>query len=288
MTATNFISGVPKDILTLPVESDAAKSLGATSLKPEKSVNYSVGVASEPTSSLGVTADYYYITINDRIVLSENFVGTKVASLFPGRVVGGARFFTNAIDTRTAGLDIVANYGFNMSGRGTLRFTGGYAKNKTWVTRVSKTPPELVGQDEVLFGRVERARIEEGQPKENVLTSANWQWQRLGVTLRAQRFGSVVVRNPRLGVAPASQVRDQRFSGKWISDVSASYDILQRLKLTIGADNVFDTYPDKNNQNGSAQANFSGNANFGIFPYNGVSPFGFNGRFIYLRTSYRF
>lgn len=287
-TATNFISGVPKDILTLPVESQAAKSLGAKSLEPEKSVNYSVGIASEPTMSLGVTADYYYITIDNRIALSENFVGPNVANLFPGREVSGARFFTNAIDTRTAGLDIVANYGLNMRGRGTLRFTGGYAKNKTWVTRVTKTPPELVGQDEVLFGRVERARIEEGQPKENVLTSANWQWQRLGLTLRSQRFGSVVVRNPRKGVALASQVADQRFSGKWISDVSASYDILTGLKLTVGADNVFDTYPDKNSQVGSAQANFSGNANFGIFPYNGVTPFGFNGRFVYLRTSYRF
>ena len=287
-TATNFISGVPKDILTLPVESPAAKSLGAESLKPEKSINYSVGIASEPIPSLGFTADYYYIGINDRIALSENFVGPNVANLFPGREVSGARFFTNAIDTRTAGLDIVANYGVNMRGRGTLRFTGGYAKNKTWVTRVTKTPPELVGQDEVLFGRVERARIEEGQPKENVLTSVNWTWQKLGLTLRSQRFGSVVVRNPRLGVAPASQVADQRFSGKWITDVSASYDIINRLKLTLGADNVFDTYPDKNSQVGSAQAGFSGNANFGIFPYNGVSPFGFNGRFIYARTTFRF
>jgi len=287
-TATNFISGVPKDILTLPVESKEAKSLGAESLKPEKSINYSIGIASEPTPSLGITVDYYYIQIDDRIALSENFVGPNVATLFPGREVSGARFFTNAIDTRTYGIDVVANYGINLKGRGTLRLTGGYAQNNTYVDRVSATPPQLVGQDEVLFGRVERARIEEGQPKNNVLTSVNWQWNKLGLTLRSQRFGEVTVRNPRVGVAPASQVADQTFSAKWITDISASYDLLQKLRFTVGADNAFDVYPDKNSQNGSAQANFSGNANFGIFPYNGVTPFGFNGRFMYLRTTYRF
>ena len=287
-TATNFIGGVPKDILTLPVESDAARALGAASLKPEKSINYSVGIASEPIPSFGISVDYYYIIIEDRIVLSENFVGPNVANLFPGREVGGARFFTNAIDTRTFGFDVVANYGINLQGRGTVRLTGGYAQNETYVDRVSKTPPELVGQDEVLFGRVERARIEEGQPKNNILASANYQWQKLGLTLRAQRFGEVTVRTPRLNIAPANQQADQTFSAKWISDVSASFDLIQRLRLTVGADNVFDVYPDRNSQNGDARKGFSGNSFFGIFAYNGASPFGFNGRFIYARTSYRF
>ena len=58
--------------------------------------------------------------------------------------------------------------------------------------------------------------------------------------------------------------------------------------LTVGADNVFDVYPDENDDRGDVAANVAGNANFGIFPYNGISPFGFNGRFLYARASIDF
>jgi hypothetical protein len=51
-------------------------------------------------------------------------------------------------------------------------------------------------------------------------------------------------------------------------------------------------YPDRNNNNGFITANYNaigtengGTSNFGIFPYAGISPFGFNGRFIYTRVA---
>ena len=287
-TATNFISGVPKDVLTLPVEGADARALGATSLRPEKSRNYSLGVALEPLPTLGLTVDYYQITISDRIVLSENFVGPQIENYFlaQGRTVSGARFFTNAIDTKTGGVDVVANYGFNFGPRGAMKLTAGYNRTDTHVTHVDNTPSQLQGQQEVLFGRVERARIEEGQPRSNLLASLNYDVRRLGVSVRGQRFGAVTVRNP-ISSNPATQVQDQTFGAKTITDVSVSYRFLDRLTLTAGSDNVFDVYPDKNNQTGSVSANFSGNANFGIFPYNQVSPFGFNGRFVYGRFAYQ-
>ncbi len=49
---------------------------------------------------------------------------------------------------------------------------------------------------------------------------------------------------------------------------------------------MFDVYPDENNNLGSVAQNFGGNSNFGIFPYSGISPFGFNGRFVYARVSF--
>ena len=62
-------------------------------------------------------------------------------------------------------------------------------------------------------------------------------------------------------------------------------DWKERVTITVGADNVFDVYPDANSDPGSAATNRAGNANFGIFPYNQYSPFGFNGRFVYARLS---
>ena len=81
---------------------------------------------------------------------------------------------------------------------------------------------------------------------------------------------------------------DQTFAAKYITDVSASYRFLNRLTVAFGADNVLDVYPDANNDAGdpTPSVNRGGNANFGIFPFNSLSPFGFNGRYIYTRLSF--
>jgi iron complex outermembrane receptor protein len=285
-TATNFVNGVPNDILTLPVESQDAKALGASSLRPEKSHNYSAGVALQPLPTLGLTIDYYQILISDRIVLSGNFIGPAIQTYFAsqGRAVNGARYFTNAVDTKTGGVDVVANYGYDLGSAGALKFTAGYNRTQSKVIHIAPTPAALGNQGETLFDRVEKARIEEGQPRSNVLASIMYDIDKLGFTVRGQRFGAVWSRNS-ISSNPATQVRDQNFGAKIITDVSASYRLLDRLSLTVGSDNVFDVYPDENNQLGNSTS-FSGNSNFGIFPYNQVSPFGFNGRFVYGRVSY--
>ena len=111
-TATNFIGGIPFEVRTFRVVSPEAKLLGAEPLKAEKSKNYSLGLTSQPTDGMSITVDAYQIDIKDRIVLSENLTGTAVQNFltsrgFPG--VTGGRFFTNAIGTRTKGVDIISS-----------------------------------------------------------------------------------------------------------------------------------------------------------------------------------
>ncbi|HVE77853.1 MAG TPA: TonB-dependent receptor [Gemmatimonadaceae bacterium] len=284
-TATNFISGVPFEVRTFPVSSREAQLLGARPLKPEKSRNYSLGVALEPAQALSLTVDAYQIDIDDRIVFSENFTGTAIRDYFISQGitgVTGGRFFTNAIDTRTKGIDVVANYGINLRSRGVVRMVAGFNANRTKVRKVVvPTPPQLGDLSETLFGRVERARIEEGQPRNNFLASVQYDYGRWGFNVRTQRFGQVVVRN-----APATpQPPDQTFGAKAITDVNVSTRLGNRVTLTAGADNILDVYPDENSDRGNVATNYAGNANFGIFAYNGVSPFGFNGRFVYLRAT---
>jgi iron complex outermembrane receptor protein len=282
-TSTNFVNGQPFDNRTFPVSSDVARALGATSLTAEKSENYSFGVALSPVKNLSLTADYYQILIDDRIVFSGNFNQPAVVTFltsqgFPN--VAGARFFTNAIDTRTLGVDVVANYGLAIGATSTLRLTGGYNYNVNRVLRVAPTPPALSAFQETLFDRVERARIEVGQPRNNLYLSGVFNYQDLGLTLRTQRFGEVTS----FGTDPTG-VLDQTFGAKWITDVAASYTFRQRFTFTAGVDNVFDVYPDVNNQGNATTA---GNNNFGIFPYNQISPFGFNGAFYYGRLTFGF
>ncbi|MEA2722798.1 MAG: iron complex outerrane recepter protein [Gemmatimonadales bacterium] len=282
-TSTNFINGQPFDNRTFPVTSAVARALGASDLTPEQSTNYSFGVALNPVKNLSVTADYYQILIDDRIVFSGNFTGAAIRTFlenagFPG--VAGGRFFTNAIDTRTLGVDIVANYGFAIGGTSTLRLTGGFNYNVNRVLRVAPTPAALSAFQETLFDRVERARIEVGQPKDNLYLSGVFNYQDLGFTLRTQRFGEVTS----FGTDPTG-VLDQTFSAKWITDVNASYTFGGRFTLAAGVDNVFDVYPD---ENALGDATTAGTNNFGIFPFNQISPFGFNGAFYYGRLTFGF
>ena len=294
-TATNFVGGVPLEIRTLPVDDPLADSLGASPLKPEKSVNYSLGVALEPVSALSLTADYYRIDITDRIVFSENLTGAAIVSFFTrnGRPeVTGARYFTNALDTRTDGVDVIANYGLSFENQGVLRLTAGLNVNHTKLTRVDSIATTAVQTNLLKFGRVERVRTERGQPRDNILLAANYNLGKFGAVLRTQRFGQVTTAN-----VIQTDTLDQTFGAKWITDVNASYTLGRVYTLTVGADNLLDVYPDRNSYPGNplngpvrnAVATpgngVAGNGNVGIFPYSGVSPFGFNGRFVYGKLS---
>jgi iron complex outermembrane recepter protein len=288
-TATNFVGGVPFDIKTFPANTPEAGALGASPLKAEKSRNVGFGLAAEPIPALSITADYYYIEVDDRIVLSNNFTGTAaVAALASIGITGisGGRYFTNAIDTRTRGYDVIANYGLTLSPTSAVRLSAAYNWNRTRVTRVDTLPTNLSGLRSSLFDRVEQSRIEVGNPENNLILGAMYTLAKLGVNLRTQRYGQVTA----LGTAPTNAFGplDQTYAPKWITDVSASYGI-GRLNVSIGADNVFDVYPDRNNNNGNIAtlaAENGGTSNFGIFPYAGISPFGFNGRFIYTKLTF--
>lgn len=287
--ATTFVNGQPVDIKTLPVASREARLLGARDLTPENSVNLSAGVTLQPTKSFTITADYYDIAISDRIVLSENFIGAGIQAFFAANgfpAVNGGRYFTNAIDTKTTGLDVVANYGIDLKQRGLLRLTAGYNQNRTKVTNVVvNTPPQLGNLDEQLFGRAERGRIEVGQPRNNLILTGAYERRNFTFTARTQRFGEVTSIAAR-AVGTARQVPDQTYSAKFITDLSASYKLWQRTTVTLGSDNVFDVYPDENRDRGDLATNYAGQGTFGVFRYPGLSPFGFNGRFLYARVGY--
>ncbi len=275
-TSTNFINGVPFEIRTFPVSSRPAQLLGAKTLTPEKSNNLGAGITLQPVPALSITADYYRIDINDRVVLSENLTQTAVRDFLaangePG--IGGGRFFTNAIDTRTSGVDLVANYGLNFKRHGILRLTAGASFNETKITAQKQvTPPALAALNDALYSRVERGRVERGQPRSNFVFSATHQVSKFTLTARTQRFGEVTG----FGTVVAN---DQTFSPKWISDASIGLALRENVQVTFGADNLFDVYPDKN---------VPQNSNNGIFPFSGISPFGFNGRFAFARMNFRF
>jgi iron complex outermembrane receptor protein len=120
--------------------------------------------------------------------------------------------------------------------------------------------------------------FEQGNPSDKFAASVNWTMQRFGATLRATRYGKAL--NP--GTTPAN---DFVLDPKTLVDLEARYDVTDHVQLAVGADNVFDEYPDPftTGRDGTVNLNSTGNT-----PYSNYSPFGFTGRYLYGRVSVSF
>jgi iron complex outermembrane receptor protein len=277
--STNFLldtaSGqfLPQEVATFPVGSDEARALGATALTPEQSKHFSGGVVINPLSGLDVTADFYRIDIDDRIVFSDNFTGPRIVEfLRPFGAATSARFFTNAIDTETKGVDLTVNYLTTLTD-GTLRLTFGFNHTSTEVVRILPTPPQLVGLENTLFSSVppndiEKRRYECAQPKDSVRLTGDWQWRRLGVVARESLFGEYC----------SLEAVDQIFEAEWVTDLEFNYRI-PRAVLGFGVQNLTNTFPDR-------LLPVPAFNNIRTFPRN--SPFGFNGRYLYGKLTVMF
>jgi len=282
--STNFLLNTATGLLepfetgTYRVNSPIARILGAQDLKAEKSKNLSAGAVWQPTPDLEVTFDYFHIDIDDRIVFSGNFTSAAVQALIKPLGATAARFFTNAIDTETNGYDAVVNYQRPVMG-GRLDLSAAYSNNETKVVGAVVTPAQLTGLGEVLFDRIERRRVECGQPKDNTRLMQSWNRSGWNVTARESRYGDYCS----FTILPAD---DQIYGAEWVSDLELAYKWRQ-YTLAVGAENIFDTFPDRNlvrNANGA----FTAQGNNGIFTYPINAPFGMNGRFVYTRVGYTF
>ncbi len=269
--ATNFIGGVPFEVGTFPVNTEVAKALGAKPLEAETSVNTGAGFTFT-TSNFDLTVDGYLISLNNRVVLSENFTGSGVRDFLNNLGINatGGRYFTNAVDTKTYGVDITAKYGVQLTPSSNLKFVLAMNFNKTEITNRDeiKTPSEIKAITDIpLMGRVEQGRIEKGQPLSSWNFMANYNYDKFGATFRLLRYGEFSIFNN-------DPKRDQTYGNVWNADIDLSYSLMQQLTLAVGVNNIFDTYPDKTVKRNSFN---------GIFPYSGLSPSGFNGRFLYTR-----
>jgi iron complex outermembrane receptor protein len=271
-------------IRTLPVHTQAAKLLGARPLEPETSLNFSGGIIADIPRLPVITADFYAVDVDDRIVRSAEFRDPSVRRLLEQngiQGVAGGQYFANAIDTRTRGLDIVANYGIIVGRNGVLRVTGGYNQTRTRVTHIAEVPPELRNFQSLLFGRAQEGAVEAGQPDRTVTFTADYSVNRFGVNLHNQRFGQASLLD---SDDPAS---DQTVRAKWITDAGATYRLSPHFRISANAANLFDVYPTEwiDFKDG---VNAKGMSVAGNFRYpGGISPFGMNGRTVYLHLSYR-
>ena len=269
---------VPLEVGTFRIGSDVANALGAQPLKEETSISGSLGFTLQPIDNLLLTLDFFRIDIDDRIVLSGLFrtENPQIAPLLEPLGVRGGQFFTNAIDTETWGADLVVSWrGTLGDGDTSLALTGAANWNETDVVGDVKTPDVLAGLGETLFDRRERAFVEHGQPRQLYNIGGTLKHGPVSTNLRFNYFGEVLT----VEVASDPSI-DQVFEGKWLTDLSCTYDFPNGLSVTVGGNNIFDVFPDENRD----EISFNG-----IFVYpRRTAPFGFNGGYYYGRLGYRF
>lgn len=278
---------------TLPGTDPAAQALGAEPLAPETSTNFSIGLVYQPLDNVDISVDVYQIEVDDRIALSTQFnrgdtlpalgggtIGDEISALLDSAgfdaSLGGVNYFTNAIDTRARGIDIVATWGVDRSW-GAVSTSLAYNYNDAEVTSVDPNPPELSGlvlADGDPLEQFDRARLgtytDEIPPSKLVLSSVYTRGN-LIANVRATRFGE-------WDNVAAVAAADTNNDAAWIVDLELGYEFLNGIAVYGGANNIFNDYPE--NHNGGLDG-------LGRPDYDTNSPYGFTGGSYYLRAAYR-
>ena len=279
---------VPSQVRTFRNDSQVAKDIGIPELKEETSRNFSAGFVFSPTPALTITTDFYYILIDDRIVLpnrirsSDADLSQEVKDILAQERVSQAQFFMNAADTTTKGVDIVASFDHSFADSSALKIVFAGTVNETEVTDTNL--PELL--DEKFFDEQARSMIEEWQPKDRFSLSGSYSKGFASLLVAVHRYGEYTV---------VDGGKRQTYGAKYLTDANLSLDIGKFGTFKVGANNLFDVKPDKNEigqSRGGTIYDYDGSPivdSPGVFTYSRRSaPFGFNGGYYYVAYEYSF
>lgn len=259
---TALDGGILIDSALIPSNDPIAVALGAKELTPEQSESFAVGAVWN-VADLHFTVDLYKIDVTDRISQSDKFAVDPNDSS-----KGKVSFFTNDFDTETSGVDFVAGYRTQMLG-GDASFNLAYNYNKTEVTNQG-----LVTTD------FKVSRIENDIPKHKGTLAWTQSWDSVSMLARANYFGEFQ------GVHADWDDTANTVSSAVTVDLDVTYHVSEDIALSLGAQNLFDTYPDEVSDFESGGDTLPGNL-LGAQYYE-TSPFGFNGGSYYLRATYNF
>ncbi len=329
-TATQFVGGVPFEVGTFSNDSQPAQILGIPKLKQEESASASIGFTAKiPTANLTITADAYAIGIEDRVVLTDQFsrpggtplAGSPAAILnaqFDAANATAATFFANAINTVSKGIDVVISHKLKFGTNRVLKtdFAGTYSQTRQEGEIKGSDILRANGQINRYYSETSRIYLEEAVPRVKGNLTHSVTLGKVDLFLRNVYFGEVtdpntadVNRDGFVGakVVNGFAVEDEHpvWGGKTITDFSVSYAFTPKVKFIIGANNMFDIYPDLNLGPIAARrpngVDAGGNVTYGAttptinlsnenqFVYSrNVSQFGQNGRFIFARLNIKF
>ena len=249
---------------TFKTSDPVAIALGAQPLRAENSQHFTIGSVYQPNKETSFSIDYFYTGVHDRIMLSNEFNTSTIPN------VDKARFFTNAIDTQTEGVDIKYNYKHTFSNNSLLDFGIWYNYNQTKVVGFNNAATNRTNSYEQID------RVENGQAKQSAKILSAYTFQKLTSTLNINHYGSY------------SEVIDTtayKFDPAWTVDLDLNYKASKNVSIALGGQNIFNTLPNKWKNLATSSSHYGYND---IKPYSRYSPFGYSGAYYYVRATMRF
>ena len=257
---------------TYPVGSVVAQTLGAIPLIPEESTSYTLGAVWSATDNVDITLDYYEISIDDRLALFNTTItaldvirltaaGVPNADLLLG---GLANYFANSFDSKVTGFDLAITAGFEV-GSGDLIVDLRHNQNDQSVSNVAP-------------GTINASRVHDLEHQtpgsRTTLTFDYATGNHLSGHVRLNNYGSWSSTGGLFSSGLADDVTN--YGSALLVDIEATWRFGDIVRLSVGAENIFDEEPDLE---GDGTLAFLG-ARTAI-----TSPFGNNGGFWYARLA---
>ncbi|MCP9235699.1 TonB-dependent receptor [Lewinella sp. JB7] len=230
-----------------------ARLLGLPALDPERSTNFTVGVGLRPNSDLSVTLDYYNIKVEDRIILSTEIGATDAGNtpldaLLADNNLSDLSFFVNGLDTRTSGVDFVANYrGLRFNERSlVVNLSGNYTIQNERIGAI-KNPEIVAGAGQSVANPTQEALFFTSRPKYKAILGLDYDWEQFGVSVNNTLFGPTEFRQQGLSSGLYTE-----FETKVVTDLSLFYRVTDKFTLQANANNIFNVLPEWNFKSESA------------------------------------
>ena len=262
-------------------ESPVLRALKVPRLEEEKSFNLSAGLALRPLDAVFLSLDLYQVEVDDRIVYSSSIASqdttTTVGAILGQYDITSLKFFTNAVDTRTRGVDLVASWAGSAAG-GLVDLDLAAHFYGTEIRGAITTPAPIAGAGVDIFDRKEQSRILSARPQSKILLRTTYARGPLSATLNNARFGTVTWQHAE------DESRDQTFAARVVTDLNLEYRVNQTVLLGAGLNNLLNVYPEKIDNKGDVLTDLGGRFQY---PWE-VNQFGFNGLTAALRLGLRF
>ena len=270
---TNFSSSGASEVLLSANDSPVTKAFGIGSLNEEKALNGSLGFTIKE-GAFTATIDGYWVKVKDRIVLTGYFdASTK------GLGVDNAQFFTNGVDTETKGVDFVlawrkkigeSNFGASLVGN----------FNEMKILKVNNKDLD----EQTFFGERDKAFLLASAPASKYGLNFNFSKKRFDAGVAFTRYSEVKLLDYQVyeDVADYGTFQDQinaatdTYTSKIVTDLTIGFKLNNSIKLSLGANNLFNIYPDQQDDWVEAGG------------YWDAVQMGFNGAYYYARLGFNF
>ena len=221
-----------------------AKLLGLPQLDAEKSTNITIGVGARPTNQLSFTLDYYNIAVTDRIILSSEIGatggGTALDDILNANNLSDLSFFVNALDTRTSGIDFVANYRNVPAGDGNLNFSfsGNYTLQNEREGDI-KNPTLVAESGQTVSNATQEALFFTSRPLFKGILGIEFKTGKFAASLNNTLFGPTTFRQQGLDAGLYTE-----FATKLVTDLGVSYKLSEKTTLAVNVNNLFNVLPE--------------------------------------------